>query len=65
LQPHDPLTHAAPPSPVTQLVHVAPAAPHAVADAVDSQVVPLQQTPLHGWLALQVVVHWWVATSHA
>lgn len=56
---------AAPASRATQLAHIAPGAPHAVAVSGDAHVVPLQQVPLHGWADVQSVVHVCVAALHA
>jgi hypothetical protein len=57
LQPHAPVAamHCAPASPATQLLHIAPAAPHAVSVSGDAQVVPLQHVPLQGSAPLHVV----------
>jgi hypothetical protein len=63
--PHAPLTHAAPASAATQFWQMLPLAPHAVAVSGAAQVVPVQQTPLHGWVWLQAVTHPWLEVSHA
>ena len=67
LQPHDPVAtmHAAPASAATQLTHAVPGAPHAVAVSGEAHFAPLQQVPLHAWLAEQVVVHACELRSHA
>jgi hypothetical protein len=59
LQPHAPpplvATHAPPSGLPLHIAHAPPCAPHAPAMVPATHVVPLQQPPLHGWLALQVV----------
>lgn len=67
LQPQLPVDamHAAPASPAAQLLHIVPAAPHAVLVSGEVQVVPLQQVPLHGWLDEHCAVHAWVTASQA
>jgi hypothetical protein len=57
LQPHTPATHAVPLALPVQLTHALPRAPQVVPPVPALQVVPLQQPPLHGCPALQVLVH--------
>jgi hypothetical protein len=64
LQPHTPATHAVPLALPAQLMQAAPLVPQVVPPLPLTQVPALQQPPLHGWLASQVVVHALV-TLHA
>ena len=69
VQPHEPLTQAAPGEHASHETHVSPVAPHAAADAPSWQVPPgpEQQPPLHGErpLAPQLVVHTCADVSQA
>ena len=65
LPPLAPLMHDGPASPVAHDAHMLPFWPQALFDCVMSQVVPLQQAPLHAWLAEQVVLQAPVAVLHA
>jgi hypothetical protein len=54
-----------PPSTATQLVHIVPTTPHALAVSGEAQVVPLQQVPLHASVAEQALEHVCVVVLHA
>jgi hypothetical protein len=67
LQPQTPVVvmHCAPASPATQLLHIVPGAPQAVAVSGAAHVVPLQQVPLQGCVELHVAVQVWEPRSQA
>jgi hypothetical protein len=66
LQPHDELAamHAWPTAALVQSMQVMPEAPHAVVVLPAAQVPPLQQAPLHGWLAEHEVMQVLVVVLH-
>jgi hypothetical protein len=65
-QPHVPLErHAVPELLPEHEVHMLPAAPHAVGAPPGAHVPALQQPPLHVWVDVHAVVHFWVVVSHA
>ena len=43
----------------------APEAPHELLALPTTHIVPLQQPPMHGWLAPHMVTHFFDAASHA
>jgi hypothetical protein len=64
LQPHAFETHRWPFALALQSMHTPPDGPHTVAVVPAAQLPPLQQPPLHGWVAEHTVTHACEVASH-